>query len=124
MPFPPVLRIALLVVLAIAAGCGTTRRGTTESAAPVARFEPVKWSKLPGWKADDALAAWPAMVSSCHVLSARPAWQPFCSAVMSASPADAAFVRGFLEQQLTPYRIERVTGRKRETRGLVTGYYE
>ena len=124
MPSPPVLRIALLFVLVLAAGCGTTRRGTTETAAPVARFEAVKWSKLPGWKADDALAAWPAIVSTCRVLGTRPPWQPFCSAVMSASPADAAFVRGFVEQQLTPYRIERLTGRKRETQGLVTGYYE
>ena len=124
MRYPSVLRVALLAVLAIAAGCGTTRRGTTETATPVARFEAVKWSKLPGWKTDDALAAWPAIVSTCHALGTRPPWQAFCSAVISASPADAAFVRGFLEQQLTPYRIERVTGRKRETQGLVTGYYE
>jgi membrane-bound lytic murein transglycosylase A len=120
----PALRVALLVVLAITAGCGTTRRGTTETTAPVARFESVKWSKLPGWKADDALAAWPAIVSTCSVLGPRPAWSSFCAAVMSASPTDAAFVRGFLEQQLTPYRIERVTGRKHDTHGLVTGYYE
>jgi membrane-bound lytic murein transglycosylase A len=120
----PVLRIALAFVLVIAAGCGTTRRGTGETAAPVARFEPVKWSKLPGWKADDVLAAWPAIVSTCHVLGTRAPWQTFCSAVMAASPADVSFVRGLLEQQLTPYRIERVTGRKRETQGLVTGYYE
>jgi peptidoglycan lytic transglycosylase A len=118
-------RIFPLAVLAITAGCGTTRPRTVDSAAaPVARFEPVKWSKLPGWKSDDALAAWPALVSTCHVLDARAVWQAFCSAVMAASPADAAFVRGFLEQQLTPYRIQRVTGRQRETEGLVTGYYE
>jgi membrane-bound lytic murein transglycosylase A len=120
----PVLRIALLFVLVIAAGCGTTRRGTSDTAAPVARFEPAKWSKLPGWKSDDALAAWPAIVSTCHVLGTRVPWQAFCSSVMAASPSDAAFVRGLLEQQLTPYRIERVTGRHRETQGLVTGYYE
>jgi len=118
------LRLALVFALLIAAGCGTTRRGAPETATPTARFEPVKWSKLPGWKADDTLAAWPAIVSTCHVLGTRAPWQPFCAAVMAASPADAAFARGFLEQQLTPYRIQRVTGRQRETRGLVTGYYE
>src|SRR5690242_21605810 len=118
-----VLRLLLVCALLVTAGCGTTRRGTPAAAAPTARFEPVKWSKLPGWKSDDALAAWPAIVSSCHVLGTRAEWQTFCSAVMASSPTDAEFVRGFLEQQLTPYRIERVTGRKRETRGLVTGYY-
>jgi len=88
------------------------------------RFDPVKWSKLPGWKADDALAAWPAIVNSCHALNSRTPWQPFCSAVMASSPVDSDFVRGFLEQQLTPYRIERVTGRKTATEGLITGYFE
>ena len=33
-------------------------------------------------------------------------------------------MRGFLEQHLQPYRVLRVTGRKREKSGLVTGYYE
>ncbi len=125
MPSPSLaLRLALVFALLITAGCGTTRRGAPETAMPTARFEPVKWSKLPGWKADDTLAAWPAIVSTCHVLGTRAPWQSFCSAVMAASPADAAFARSFLEQQLTPYRIQRVTGRKRETKGLVTGYYE
>jgi peptidoglycan lytic transglycosylase A len=125
MSFPSLaLRFALVFALLIAAGCGTTRRGAPETPTPTVRFEPVKWSKLPGWKADDTLAAWPAIVSTCHVLGARAPWQSFCAAVMAASPADAAFARGLLEQQLTPYRIQRVTGRKREPKGLVTGYYE
>jgi membrane-bound lytic murein transglycosylase A len=118
------LRLVLVVAFLITVGCGTTRRGTTETAPPTVRFQPVKWSKLPGWKADDALAAWPALVSSCQVLGKRTEWQGFCASLVAASPADARFVRAFLEQQLAPYRIERVTGRRRETRGLVTGYYE
>jgi membrane-bound lytic murein transglycosylase A len=43
---------------------------------------------------------------------------------VAASPGDADFVRGFVEQHLTPYRVVRMTGRKRDTSGLVTGYYE
>src|SRR5688572_26037133 len=117
-------RLSFVAVLAITAGCETSRRAPDSAATPAARFEPVKWSKLPGWKSDDALAAWPAIVSTCHVLDARTEWQSFCAAVMATSPADAAFVRGFLEQRLTPYRIQRVTGRKRETQGLITGYFE
>jgi membrane-bound lytic murein transglycosylase A len=126
MPFTmSATRIVLVAALAMMAGCETSRRGAAEPAAPATvRFEAVKWSKLPGWKADDALAAWPAIVSTCHVLEKRAEWQSFCASVMAASPMDAAFVRGLLEQQLTPYRIERVTGRKRQRQGLVTGYYE
>jgi membrane-bound lytic murein transglycosylase A len=117
-------RVFFVAVLALTAGCETSRRAADSAAAPAARFEPVKWSKLPGWKSDDALAAWPAIVSTCHVLDARAGWQAFCAAVMATSPADGAFVRGFLEQQLRPYRIQRVTGRKRETQGLITAYFE
>ena len=105
------------------AGCVTEPRPAPD-ATPTVRFEPVKWSRLPGWRGDDALAAWPAIVSSCSVLGTRAEWQSFCSAVVATSPGDAAFVREFLEQRLTPYRIQRVTGRKRETRGLITGYFE
>jgi membrane-bound lytic murein transglycosylase A len=113
--------LTLAMVLALA-GCAGNR--TKPTAAPAVRFEPVGWSKLPGWKSDDSLAAWPAIVGSCHALGSRPQWQGFCAAVMASSPLDAAFVRGFLEQHLTPYRVERVAGRKRERTGLITGYYE
>ncbi len=84
----------------------------------------MSWTKLPGWKSDDALAAWPALLESCKVIARKPEWQSFCGAVVATSPADAAFVRSFLQQQLTPYRVIRVTGRKKEKAGLVTGYYE
>jgi membrane-bound lytic murein transglycosylase A len=113
----------MFALLALLSACETTRKPPPD-VAPVARFEPVAWSKLPGWRADDALAAWPAIVSSCSVIHARTEWQPFCSALVAASPGDAEFVRAFVEQHLTPFRVVRLTGRKRATTGLVTGYYE
>jgi membrane-bound lytic murein transglycosylase A len=88
------------------------------------RFEPVRFRKLPGWRADDPLAAWPAIVSTCGVLAAKSEWQDFCAAVAAASPGDARFVREFLEQRLQPYRVWRIEGRRRARTGLVTGYYE
>jgi membrane-bound lytic murein transglycosylase A len=114
----------LLSLLLLAAGCETGRRGAPADATLTVRFEPARWSKLPGWKSDDVLAAWPAIVSTCSVMVKRAEWQSFCGAVAATSPGDADFVRGFLEQQLTPYRVLRVTGSDRATTGLVTGYYE
>ncbi len=111
----------LLATLLVA--CETARKGTTPPPS-TARFEPVSWSNLSGWQTDDALAAWPAVVASCSVIHARPEWQPFCAAVVAANPGDADFVRAFLMQHLTPYRVVRMTGRKRSTTGLITGYYE
>lgn len=93
--------------------------------APVAvRFEPAKFAKLPGWKSDDTLAAWPAIVSTCGVMARRAEWASFCGAVAATSPGDAAFVRALVESHLRPWRVYRVTGRTRESKGLVTGYYE
>ncbi len=118
------LRWIVLVLLLIPLAACVSRPQATPGAAPTAQFEAVNFSKLPGWRADDALAAWPAIVSTCAVLGARADWQPFCSAVAATSPHDAGFVRGFLEQHLQPYKVWRVTGRKREKTGLVTGYFE
>jgi membrane-bound lytic murein transglycosylase A len=92
--------------------------------ATTVRFEPVSWQRLPGWRGDDILAARPALISSCSVLGGRPEWQAFCGALVSASPGDNEFARSFLERELLPYRVVKVTGRKSETQGLITGYYE
>jgi membrane-bound lytic murein transglycosylase A len=116
--------VALPLLLAIALLSACVTRKPAPDTPPMARFEPVAWAKLPGWRADDALAAWPAIVSSCGALHARVEWQSFCGAVVAASPGDADFVRSFVEQHLSPFRIVRLTGRKRATHGLVTGYYE
>jgi membrane-bound lytic murein transglycosylase A len=119
----PLARLCALLLCACLTACVSKPR-RAEDTTPAVRFEPVKWSKLPGWQADDTLAAWPAIVSSCRVLDARTQWQSFCAAVAAASPGDAEFARSFLEQQLTPYRVLRVTGRKVETKGMITGYFE
>ena len=116
-------RLCALLLCAFLAAC-VGKPPRTGDTTPTVLFQPVKWSKLPGWRADDTVAAWPAIVSSCGVIGKRAEWQAFCAAVAAASPVDADFVRGFLEQQLTPYRVFRVTGRKRETRGMITGYFE
>ncbi|HEX6638711.1 MAG TPA: MltA domain-containing protein [Steroidobacteraceae bacterium] len=115
------LRLLLLLSVMALAACVSKR---TVPEGPVVRFEAVKFAKLPGWRADDQLAAWPAIVSTCSVLGARTEWQSFCGAVVATSPMDAQFVRNFIEQHLQPYKVWRVTGRKRENTGLVTGYFE
>lgn len=119
-----IVRSTLAMLLGALSACTATRHALPPAAAPTARFEPVSWSKLPGWRSDDTLAAWPAIIASCSVIHTRVEWQAFCGSVVAASPGDAGFVRGFLEQHIQPYRVLRVTGRKREKAGLITGYYE
>jgi len=115
-------RSCSFLILAVLSACVNGPR--TASDVPVARFEPVSWKRLPGWRSDDAVSAWPALVSSCNVTGTRPQWQEFCASLIATSLGDSDFVRAFLERHLVPYRIVRATGRKRENRGLVTGYYE
>ena len=117
------IRLCSLLLVAALAACVSKPRSTATEAVTV-RFEPVNWSKLPGWRTDDALAAWPAIIASCSVIHARPEWQAFCESAVAASPGDSDYVRGFLEQRLQAWRLLRITGRKREKAGLVTGYYE
>jgi membrane-bound lytic murein transglycosylase A len=112
----------MFAAIALLAACSMQRAKLPQASA--VRFESVSWAKLPGWRADEALAAWPALINSCSVIHARPEWQAFCGSVAAASPGDSGFARGFIEQHLQPYRISRVTGRKRAKTGLVTGYYE
>jgi membrane-bound lytic murein transglycosylase A len=119
----PLAAITALALAWVLTACETPRRAAPDVPVSV-RFEAVDFRRLPGWRGDDALAAWPAIVSSCSVLGSRAEWQSFCGAVVAASPGDADFVRGFIEQHLQPYKVWRITGRKREKTGLITGYYE
>ena len=118
---------ATCAAIALLAACVPTRRTPKPPiapAAPTASFEPVSWSRLPGWRTDNALAAWPAILASCNAMRFRPEWQPFCTTAVASSPMDSDFVRGILEQHLQAYRVWRDTGGKREGKGLITGYYE
>ena len=120
----PLFRLGALLACAAALSACVSRPRPGAEVPPTVRFEPVKWSKLPGWKVDDALAARPALVGTCRALNTRAPWQSFCSVVLTSSPTDADSVRHVVEQQLTPYRVERVTGRKAESHGMITGYFE
>jgi membrane-bound lytic murein transglycosylase A len=83
-----------------------------------ARWQPVRWSELPGF-ADDALhEAWNAWIRSCE--RALPPHAALCPEVRRLSIATAPEQRAWLQQRLQPYRIEPL--QPAET--LLTGYYE
>lgn len=91
----------------------------TERPASVARWVAVDWKDLPGWGADDPLAAWPALLASCQ----RPAtaWAEFCARAALQAPADATEATLFLMKHLRPWRLAADGG---EATGLLTGYFE
>jgi membrane-bound lytic murein transglycosylase A len=91
---------------------------------PRARFEPVDWNALPGWREDDLEAAWTAFAAGCRALKSGPL-APACArgAALppSGQPPDAAALRAFLEREFVPWRIVAPDGRDQ---GLITGYFE
>src|SRR5262245_57181840 len=94
------------------------------------QLEPVKWSDLPGWAADDHLAAFKAFQTSCGPFRSakrprdtRPVYLALvdvCRRAAAVRPSKAAQARAFFESNFRPVRINRLG----ETEGFLTGYYE
>jgi membrane-bound lytic murein transglycosylase A len=94
------------------------------------QLEPVKWSELAGWTADDHLAAFAAYQASCRVLGRirrsddhgqiSAALGNVCRTAIGLQPRDSDSARAFFEQNFQPVRIARLG----EVEGLLTGYFE
>jgi membrane-bound lytic murein transglycosylase A len=94
------------------------------------QLEPVKWTELAGWTADDHLAAFAAYQTSCQALrkarrtddrgEIHAALSSSCRNAMGLRPRDAHTARSFFEQNFQPVRIARLGERE----GLLTGYFE
>ena len=94
------------------------------------QLEPVTWTELAGWTADDHLAAFAAYQRSCQALLKRQrtddngpiyaALWNVCQKAIGLRPPDPATARTFFEQNFQPVRIARLG----EAEGLLTGYFE
>ena len=91
---------------------------------PMVRYEPVGWSRLPGWDDDDVREAWPAFLKSCRSLRFRAEWTGACTAAQSLDATSVRTVRAYFDRYFEPYAVVRQTGPLREDTGLITGYYE
>ena len=93
------------------------------------QLEPVKWTELAGWSADDHLAAFAAYQASCQALRKghpddhRPIESALLNVCRKASgllPQESQAARTFFEENFQPVRIARLG----ESEGLLTGYFE
>ena len=111
--------------------CFTTTAAFAEGPLKFAgsQLEPIKWSELAGWTADDHLAAFAAYQASCQALRKRRtddrgqvsgALSNVCRKAADLQPQDANTARAFFEQNFQPVRIARLG----EAEGLLTGYFE
>jgi membrane-bound lytic murein transglycosylase A len=94
------------------------------------QLEPVTWTQVAGWTADNHLAAFAAYQASCQALRRRAraddqgpiyaALWTVCQRATGLRPPDATAARAFFEQNFQPVRIARLG----EADGLLTGYFE
>ena len=97
---------------------------------PGSQLEPIKWSELAAWSADDHLAAFEAFQASCRALGKNPypgddrpihrALWNVCRSALDLRPQDSHSARAFFEDSFYPVRIAPVG----EAAGLLTGYFE
>lgn len=95
-------------------------------------FSPVSYDALPGWKGDDASAAYAAFARCARRAGERPYRsgslgidasafnEAFAQAREKPGPPDAGAARGFFERHFLPCRVQPDDGEQ----GFVTGYYE
>jgi len=94
------------------------------------QLEPIGWTEVAGWPADDHLAAFAAHQASCQALrniahpdDHRPIYRALwkvCRRALDLRPQDSNTARAFFEENFQPVRIARLG----ETEGLLTGYFE
>src|SRR4051794_9901898 len=98
---------------------------------PNSQLEPVAWSDLDGWAADNQAAAFTAFRSSCRAIvrsapgarDTRPmaaALTRVCHQALAMPVLDADKARVFFEQNFRPSRIAKLG----DMDGFLTGYYE
>jgi membrane-bound lytic murein transglycosylase A len=126
------LRGAALAALALAAAWAAEPAAQPASAeagggaaAPFstrhARYAPVGWNELPGWRDDPGVEALQAFREGCAALARRPVWDELCR--QAADPALRApeRARSFFEQAFELYRVHETD---RDAPGVITGYFE
>jgi membrane-bound lytic murein transglycosylase A len=97
---------------------------------PDSQLEPIKWTEVAGWTADDHLAAFAAYQTSCQALRktrqtdggrrlSGALWS-VCNKALGLQPQHSNTARAFFEQNFQPLRIAHLG----ESQGFLTGYYE
>src|SRR3954470_23825081 len=95
------------------------------------RFEPVAWSTIDGWAADDHAAAFHTFLTSCRALVAsaktardtRPVYAALVEVCRKARGYGAQGDEGalkFFEENFAPVRVSKID----DPNGFLTGYYE
>ncbi len=123
---------ALILCGGAVATAGTaTAQATAPLVFPGTQYEPVQWSDLDGWAADDHAAAFATFLDSCTALTGKrqspsglmeitAALRDVCERAEAAIPLDDEVARRFFEENFRPLQISKLS----KSGGFLTGYYE
>jgi membrane-bound lytic murein transglycosylase A len=112
---------AALACIVLAAGCATPPPCPPAPAATVARYEPVGFADIPGWRGAPVAASVRAFVAGCARAAPGDPMQPACETARALPAGDEAAARTFFETAFAAYAVVAPDGARD---GLVTGYYE
>ncbi len=98
---------------------------------PDSQIEPITWSDLDGWAADDHAAAFAMFRTSCRAVIGRARTfdddramvvplVDVCRLAVRSAPLQGEAARKFFEDNFTPARINKLG----DAAGFITGYYE
>ena len=133
MALPPAGTLARIAGTALFALCmASAARGQDSDPLKLSdtQLEPLSWTALDGWSADDHVASFSAFLKSCTPFLAskepregRPihtALWHVCRRAAPLRPTTAAEAQAFFEENFRPVSIARIG----ESKGLLTGYFE
>src|SRR5260370_21613927 len=133
MALPPARLLARIATVALCA-LGVVAAADAQEADPLkisdTQLEPLTWTALDGWVADDHVASFSAFLKSCTPFlnskeprAGRPIqtalWQ-VCRRAAPLRPATAAEAQAFFEENFRPVAIARLG----EAKGLLARYFE
>ncbi|MDH3222001.1 MAG: MltA domain-containing protein [Gammaproteobacteria bacterium] len=104
--------LSILVSCALMLSACTTR--------PPGIGDPVEWSSLQNWAADNQGDVWDGFLKSCQKLGHQQ-WREVCHLAENSGDLSDAEAREFFESNFEARPVYAEDG---ETRGLITGYYE
>jgi membrane-bound lytic murein transglycosylase A len=133
MALPPAVLLARIAGAALCALCivpAAHGQDADPLKIPDTQLEPVSWSALDGWTADDHVASFSAFLKSCSPFlhskeprEGRPIqaglWH-VCRRAAPLRPTTAAEAQAFFEENFRPISIARIG----DSKGLLTGYFE
>jgi membrane-bound lytic murein transglycosylase A len=129
-PAPWFARIARTALWALCMVSAAHAQDADPLKIPDTQLEPLSWTALDGWAADDHVASFSAFLKSCtpFLNSKEPRegraihtalWQ-VCRRAAHLRPITAAEAQAFFEENFRPVSIARIG----ESKGLLTGYFE